>query len=261
MVEPTERRHAGQKDRSSFRVAPMSVGSFYEEDPSPIRNRCTTIEPSPARGEGIVGTTGARGTNEVPLARNCISRCQTALRLRQGFDGLIGLPAEALAEAGRQRFAARWLSARGRRVSHFSFPQTRGSGAPRRRGVLARHPRRTMTRHAGRLRGALASLAIGTPRLSALHRGDLGPPGPRFRLRHYPPERVQRCSSQPGPSVRRAVPVPPETAVTSPRLREGRPQPRNGRVGEEVAPLAPHRPGRADFPHPVLHAGASLTLT
>ena len=31
------------------------------------------------------------------------------------------------------------------------------------------------------------------------------------------------------------------------------------RVGEDVAILAPHRPGRADFPHPVLHARASLT--
>jgi hypothetical protein len=26
------------------------------------------------------------------------------------------------------------------------------------------------------------------------------------------------------------------------------------RVGEDVAIPAPHRPGRADFPHPVLHA-------
>src|SRR5689334_6336077 len=25
------------------------------------------------------------------------------------------------------------------------------------------------------------------------------------------------------------------------------------RVGEDVATLTPHRPGRADFPHPVLH--------
>src|SRR5579883_2005394 len=31
------------------------------------------------------------------------------------------------------------------------------------------------------------------------------------------------------------------------------------RVGEDVAILAPHRPGRADFPHPVLRARASLT--
>jgi hypothetical protein len=32
-----------------------------------------------------------------------------------------------------------------------------------------------------------------------------------------------------------------------------------GRVGEDVAILTPHRPGRADFPLPVLHGRASLT--
>jgi hypothetical protein len=32
------------------------------------------------------------------------------------------------------------------------------------------------------------------------------------------------------------------------------------RVGEDVAVLAPHRPGRADFPHPVPHARASFQL-
>ena len=31
-----------------------------------------------------------------------------------------------------------------------------------------------------------------------------------------------------------------------------------GRVGEDVSTLAPHRPGRADFPHPVLHGRALL---
>ena len=34
---------------------------------------------------------------------------------------------------------------------------------------------------------------------------------------------------------------------------------RHGRVGEDVAILTPHRPGRADFPLPVLHGRASLT--
>src|SRR5215207_3617152 len=32
------------------------------------------------------------------------------------------------------------------------------------------------------------------------------------------------------------------------------------RVGEDVATLTPHRPGRADFPHPVLHGRGSLTV-
>jgi hypothetical protein len=34
-----------------------------------------------------------------------------------------------------------------------------------------------------------------------------------------------------------------------------------GRVGGDVAIPTPHRPGRADFPHPVLHARASLAAT
>jgi len=33
------------------------------------------------------------------------------------------------------------------------------------------------------------------------------------------------------------------------------------RVGEGVAPLAPHRSGRADFPHPVPRARVSLTMS
>jgi hypothetical protein len=34
-----------------------------------------------------------------------------------------------------------------------------------------------------------------------------------------------------------------------------------GRVGGDVAIPTPHRPGRAGFPHPVLHARASLAAT
>jgi hypothetical protein len=34
-----------------------------------------------------------------------------------------------------------------------------------------------------------------------------------------------------------------------------------GRVGGDVAIPAPHRPGRADFPHPVLQERASLPAT
>ena len=33
---------------------------------------------------------------------------------------------------------------------------------------------------------------------------------------------------------------------------------KNCRVGEDVATLTPHRPGRADFPYPVLHERGSL---
>jgi hypothetical protein len=35
----------------------------------------------------------------------------------------------------------------------------------------------------------------------------------------------------------------------------------NGRVGEDVTTLAPHRSGRADFQHPVPHARVSLTMS
>jgi hypothetical protein len=42
-----------------------------------------------------------------------------------------------------------------------------------------------MTRHARRLRGALRPMTRDA-RLSALHRGGFGLPGPRFRLRHDP---------------------------------------------------------------------------
>src|SRR3954464_3269854 len=44
--------------------------------------------------------------------------------------------------------------------------------------------------------------------------------------------------------------------------RTGRhPQTVMGRVGGDVAIPAPHRPGRADFPHPVLQERASLPAT
>jgi hypothetical protein len=39
-----------------------------------------------------------------------------------------------------------------------------------------------------------------------------------------------------------------------------RPRSAGCRVGEDVAPLAPHRSGRADFPHPVPHARDSFQL-
>src|SRR5258708_9282338 len=35
----------------------------------------------------------------------------------------------------------------------------------------------------------------------------------------------------------------------------------SGRVGEDVTTLTPHRPGRADFPHPVLRGRVSLTVS
>ena len=111
--------------------------------------------------------------------------------------------------------------ARGHRVSHpplsrgqAFFPDEGERSAETARGAceappgvpwrLARRDACEAPRHA---------LAIGMPRRSRRSTVVIfGPPGPRFRFRHYPPKRVQRCSSRPGPSVRRAVPVPPGTA-------------------------------------------------
>src|SRR2546427_8908732 len=70
-------------------------------------------------------------------------------------------------------------------------------GAPRNVRVRARHPwgvscasktrvNALMTRYARRLRGALRPMTRDA-RLSALHRGGFGLPGPRFRLLGRPP--------------------------------------------------------------------------
>ena len=95
-------------------------------------------------------------------------------------------------------------------------PPNEGSGAPRDAGCCETPLACRCERHAEALARRLASpcdrgrAPLGAPRVAIF-----GPPGPRFRLRHYPTERVQRCSSRPGPSVRRAVPVPSEPAVAS----------------------------------------------
>jgi hypothetical protein len=52
------------------------------------------------------------------------------------------------------------------------------------------------------------------------------------------------------------------SCATRVAARTGRhPQTVMGRVGGDVAIPAPHRPGRADFPHPVLQERASLLAT
>jgi hypothetical protein len=67
---------------------------------------------------------------------------------------------------------------------------------------------RAMTRHARRLRGALRPMR--DARLSALHRGGFGLPGPRFRLLRRPPS--YNGGHLPSGSVQRA----PRTQVVVP---------------------------------------------
>ncbi|HLH89294.1 MAG TPA: hypothetical protein VKX28_12635, partial [Xanthobacteraceae bacterium] len=66
-----------------------------------------------------------------------------------------------------------------------------------------------------------------------------------------PPSKVE--------TVMRAVAVSPPAPAWPPIHIPFPPAVIERRVGEDVAILAPHRPGRADFPHPVLRARASLT--
>jgi hypothetical protein len=66
----------------------------------------------------------------------------------------------------------------------FAHPNRGVGGAPRDVRVLSGTPvGHAMTRHARRLRGALRPITRDA-RLSALHRGDFGLPGPRFSHRH-----------------------------------------------------------------------------
>jgi hypothetical protein len=100
-------------------------------------------------------------------------------------------------------FPRRVFRARGFR-NFASFTPNRGvGGAPRNVRVLGGTPvGRIMTRYARRLRGALRPMTRDA-RLSALHRGGFGLPGPRFRLRHCLRIRAA-SSSQPGRSAWRA---------------------------------------------------------
>jgi hypothetical protein len=66
----------------------------------------------------------------------------------------------------------------------FAHPQSRGGrSAERRSGACEAPVGHAMTRHVRRLRGALRPMTRDA-RLSALHRGGFGLPGPRFRHRH-----------------------------------------------------------------------------
>jgi hypothetical protein len=104
-------------------------------------------------------------------------------------------------------------------------------------GCCAKHPLGLhMTRQARRLRGALRPMTRDA-RLSALHRGGFGLPGPRFRLLGRPPS--YNGGQLPCGSVQRAprtqVVVPggrgpclPRRAVTSRRRRTPLPAPPSG---------------------------------
>ena len=89
-----------------------------------------------------------------------------------------------------------------------------------------------MTRQARRLRGALRPMTRDA-RLSALHRGDFGLPGPRFRLLGRPPSynggQVPCGSAQRAPRTQVVVPggrgpEPPEASGYEPPPRDATPR-------------------------------------
>jgi hypothetical protein len=119
-----------------------------------------------------------------------------------------------------------------------SLTPNRGvGGAPRNVRVLGGTPvGRIMTRYARRLRGALRPMTRDA-RLSALHRGGFGLPGPRFRLLRRPPSynggQVPCGSVQRAPRTQVVVPggrgpCLPRRTVTSRRRRTPRLAPHSG---------------------------------
>src|SRR5712691_958881 len=132
---------------------------------------------------------------------------------------------------------------------------TRGGGAPRRRsGAAAPAACRSAskTRVNALLRGTPVASLSGRTRASRRSTVAILGRGPCFHLRHFLRIRAA-SSSRPGRSAWR----------TGSRTSRGfgyEPPPRDRRVGEDVATLTPHRPGRADFLHPVLHGRGSLSV-
>jgi hypothetical protein len=112
-------------------------------------------------------------------------------------------------------------------------PESRGGRSAERRSGAQRNTRAArhlasktrvnalMTRHARGLRGALRPMTRDA-RLSALHRGDFGLPGPRFRLLGRPPS--YNGGQVPCGSVQRA----PRTQVVVPGGRGPEPPEANG---------------------------------
>ena len=131
----------------------------------------------------------------------------------------------------RRVFCVRGLQLR------FTHPDRGVGGAPRNVRVLSGTPvGHAMTRHARRLRGALRPMTRDA-RLSALHRGGFGLPGPRFRLLGRPPSynggQVPCGSVQRAPRTQVVVPggrgpCLPRRTVTSRRRRTPLPAPPSG---------------------------------
>jgi hypothetical protein len=126
----------------------------------------------------------------------------------------------------------------------FAHPNRGVGGAPRNVRVQ-RHPLGLhMTRQARRLRGALRPMTRDA-RLSALHRGGFGLPGPRFRLLGRPPS--YNGGQVPCGSVQRA----PRTQVVVPGGR-GPCLPRRAvtsRLPQDATPRSAFRIVSGDAPH------------
>jgi hypothetical protein len=181
----------------------MGEGFRDKTTPSPIIACGSAERPSPARGEGTCNEHRAcTSSHDVKQPISFPRRV-----LRPGFATLL-----------RQ-------------------PESRVGGAPRDVRVLGGTPvGHAITRHARRLRGALRPMTRDA-RLSALHRGGFGLPGPRFRLLGRPPSynggQVPCGSVQRAPRTQVVVPggrgpCLPGRAVTSRRRRTPRLAPHSG---------------------------------
>jgi hypothetical protein len=93
-----------------------------------------------------------------------------------------------------------------------------GRSAERRSGACEAPVLRAMTRHARRLRGALRPMTRDA-RLSALHRGGFGLPGPRFSPRYRPRLALRPASDRIQRAPRSQVVVPGGRGPCLPRRR------------------------------------------
>ena len=149
-------------------------------------------------------------------------------------DSESSIPGLTISSTHTSSFPRRVFCARGLHLC-FAHPEPRGGRSAESRSGAAAPVGRAITPHARRLRGALRPMLMTRDaRLSALHRGGFGLPGPRFRLLGRPPYGQVPCGSvQRAPRTQVVVPggrgpCLPGRAVTSRRRRTPRLAPYSG---------------------------------
>jgi hypothetical protein len=155
-----------------------------------------------------------RSGRAIPFLRNPASRRAGSCPRKQGITAIpLYDVKQPNTDSNTQHIAfPRRICARVLKLDH----PVRGGRSADRRPVLARHRSPASdARGPGRLRGTPASLAIGTPRLSALHAVAIFGLGSAFPAPAFPLEHVQPAPGSTGHSARRAVSEPPESVVTS----------------------------------------------